>query len=101
MAAHVVGSYVLGLVTVALLLTGMYAAVRAFTRARFFASFDKRLVAIVETAFLAQNTVLQIVRIGTRYYALAGGSGRMNLLCELPAPEITAWLDSKANARNT
>jgi len=96
MAAHALGSYVLGLLTIALLLTGLYAGGRALKGARFLSPFDKRLVTIVETAFLAQNTVLQIVKIGVRYYALACGSGRVTLLCELPVPEITAQLDAKA-----
>ena len=89
----IVNSYFVGLATVAAVLAAFYATVRFCTRARL--QSRRRLIAVVVTAPVAQNTILQIVRIGERYYALGGGLGRLTLLCELPAPEITARLEKK------
>jgi flagellar biogenesis protein FliO len=99
MAGGLVGSYILGLAAVAAVLAAFYTIVRMCTRLRL--SSKRRLIAVIESAPLAQNTVLQIVRIGERYYALAGGLGRVTLLCELPAPEIAARIEPKPGPRST
>jgi len=86
---HVVTSYAIGLITVGLALTVFYAIVRAWKTGRFNAASQKRLISVVETAALSQNVVLQVVRVGTRHYALATGSATVTLLCELEIRELT------------
>ncbi|MBV9737271.1 MAG: flagellar biosynthetic protein FliO [Candidatus Eremiobacteraeota bacterium] len=88
MNAHVVASYLIGLATVGIALGVFYASVRAWKTGRFGKSSQKRLISVVETAVLTQNVVLQVVRIGTRYYALASGAGNATLLGELARSEI-------------
>jgi len=85
---HVVASYLIGLVTVGIALGLFYAIVRAWKTGRFGKPSQKRLISVVETAVLTQNVVLQVVRIGTRYYALASGAGSATLLCELARSDI-------------
>ena len=90
MSAHVVTSYLIGLATVGLVLAAFYAVARAWKAGRLRLSTRKRLICVIETAALTQHAVLQIVRIGRRYYALAGGAGNVHLLCELPAADLDA-----------
>jgi len=90
MTQHIVGSYLWGLTIVALALAGFYAAARVWRSSRFGSSCKKRLISVVESTVLMPQTVLQVVRIGRRYYALGGGAGRLTLLCELPESEIEA-----------
>ncbi|MDP9019052.1 MAG: flagellar biosynthetic protein FliO [Candidatus Eremiobacteraeota bacterium] len=95
MGADFIGRYILALVVVALLLVGLYSIVRALGRGRILASADKRLVSVIESTFISQNTTLHVVKIGDKYYAVAGGSGHLSLLCEVPTDEVAPWLDSQ------
>ena len=89
MSAHV-ASYVIGLATVGFVLAAFYAIARAWKSGRLRLSPRKRLICVIETAALTQHAVLQIVRIGRRYYALGGGASNVRLLCELPAADLDA-----------
>jgi flagellar biogenesis protein FliO len=86
------GQYILALLVVALMLFGLYTVVRALGRGRLVTSTDRRLVTVVESTFLAQNTTLHVVKVGERYYLIGGGSGRVNTLAEVPAEQIEPWL---------
>ncbi|MBV8727930.1 MAG: flagellar biosynthetic protein FliO [Candidatus Eremiobacteraeota bacterium] len=88
MSAHVVTSYLIGLGTVGLALAAFYAMARGWKSGRFRVTSQKRLIAVVESAALTPNVVLQIVRIGTRYYAVAGSANHVAVLCELPAADV-------------
>ena len=88
MNGHIVASYLIGLITVGLVLAVFYAIVRVWKTGHFGVSSQKRLISVVETAALTQNIVLQIVRVGTRYYALASGTGNVTLLCELARSDV-------------
>lgn len=84
--------YVLALLVVALMLFGLYTVVRALGRGRLVTSTDRRLVTVVESTFLAQNTTLHVVKVGDRYYLLGGGSGHVNTLAEVPPEQVEPWL---------
>ena len=84
--------YILALFVVALMLFGLYTVVRTLGRGRLVASTDKRLVTVVESTFLAQNTTLHVVKAGDRYYMLGGGAGHVNTLAELPPEQVEPWL---------
>ncbi|MFN2528316.1 MAG: flagellar biosynthetic protein FliO [Candidatus Baltobacteraceae bacterium] len=90
-----VGTYLMALVVIALLLFGLYTLVRALGRGRVLAGADRRLVSVIESTFVAQNTTLHVVKIGEKFYAVGGGSGHLSLLCEVPADEVTPWLESQ------
>ncbi len=85
---HIAGSYAIGLATVGLALAAFYIIARAWKAGRFGLPSQKRLISVVETAILNQHAVLQIVRVGTRYYAITGAAAHITVIAELAAPEI-------------
>lgn len=87
-----IGQYILALAVVALMLFGLYTVVRTLGRGRIVASADKRLVSVIESTFLAQNTTLHVVKAGERYLLIGGGSGHVNTLAEMDAAQIEPWL---------
>jgi flagellar biogenesis protein FliO len=89
---HFIAQYVLALLVVALMLFGLYTVVRALGRGRLVASSDRRLVTVVESTFIAQNTALHVVKAGERYYLIGGGSGHVNTLAEVPAEQVEPWM---------
>lgn len=91
------GQYIVALLVVALMLFGLYTVVRALGRGRLVTSTDRRLVTVVESTFLAQNTTLHVVKAGERYYLLGGGSGHVNTLAEVPSDEVEPWLREQRN----
>jgi flagellar biogenesis protein FliO len=92
-----IGQYILALLVVALMLFGLYTVVRALGRGRLVTSSDKRLVTVVESTFLAQNTALHVVKVGERYYLLGGGSGHVSTLAEVPSEQVEPWLREQRN----
>ncbi len=90
-SASFIGHYLFALLVIALLLFGLRSMVRRFARWRLIAQADKRIVTVVESTFVAPSTTLHIVKIADKYYALGGGSGRLVLLCEIPASAVTPW----------
>lgn len=88
-------TYFLSLIFIGLLLLGFYVIMKALSRGRLFAGVDRRLVSVVDSTVLAQNTALHIVKIGAKYYAVGGGSGHLSMLCEVPPEEVTQWLESQ------
>ncbi len=87
--------YVFALAVVGLMLLGLYVVVRALGRGRLITSADKRLVTVVESTFLAQNTALHVVKVGLKYYLVGGGNGNVSALTEVPAEEVEPWLASQ------
>jgi flagellar biogenesis protein FliO len=94
------GQYILALVVVALMLFGLYSVVRALGRGRLVTSTDRRLITVVESTFLAQNTTLHVVKAGDRYYLVGGGGGHVSMLSELPAEQVEPWLREQRNIFN-
>ncbi len=89
------GQYLFALIVVGLMLFGLYTVVRALGRGRLVASADKRLVTVVESTFLAQNTTLHVVKVGNKFYLLGGGSGHVSTLAEVAAEEVEPWLNQQ------
>lgn len=87
-----IGQYILALAVVALMLFGLYTVVRALGRGRLMASADRRLISVIESTFLAQNTTLHVIKAGGRYYLVGGGSGHVSTLAELPPENVEPWL---------
>lgn len=96
-----VGTYLMALVVIALLLFGLYTLVRALGRGRVLAGADRRLISVIDSTFVAQNTTLHIVKIGEKFYAVGGGAGHLALLCEVPAAEVTPWIELQRQLYNT
>jgi flagellar biogenesis protein FliO len=87
-----IGQYILALLVVGLMLFGLYSVVRALGRGRLVASTDRKLVTVVESTFLAQNTTLHVVKAADRYYLIGGGAGHVSTLAEIPAEQAEPWL---------
>ena len=91
------GQYILALLVVGLMLFGLYTVVRALGRGRLVTSTDKRLVTVVESTFLAQNTTLHVVKAGDKYFLVGGGGGHVSNLGEISAEQVEPWLREQRN----
>ena len=85
-------SYFLALAVVGIMLLGLYIVVRGLTRGRILNASGKRLVTIVESTAVAQNTTIHVAKVGSRYLLIGGGLGHLAALGELPAEEVEPWL---------
>lgn len=92
-----VGQYIFALLVVALMLFGLYTVVRALGRGRLVTSADKRLVTVIESTFLAQNTTLHVIKVGDRFYLVGGGSGHVSTLAEVPSEHVEPWMREQRN----
>lgn len=84
---------VYALAVVGLLLLGFWWVLRNLTRGRLVVSAEKRLVSVIESTFLSQNTTLHVVKIGDKYFAVGGGAGHLSMLGEIPAESVVPWID--------
>jgi flagellar biogenesis protein FliO len=98
MGSHFLFSYVLALVVVGLMLFGLYAVVRGVSRGRTLGSPEKRLVGVVSSTYVSQNTTIHVVKAGSKYLLVGGGSGQLRALGEIPAHEVEAWSASQRDA---
>ncbi len=101
MTGSSVYQYVYALAVVGVILLGMVYAVRFLNRSRIVASSGKRLITIVESTFLAQNTTLHVVKVADRYYLVGGGMGHLSLVGEVPADAVDPWLEQQRAALAT
>jgi flagellar biogenesis protein FliO len=84
---------------VALLLVGMTYVARAIQRGRVVVGAGgKRLVSTVESAILAQNVTVHVVKVAGRYYLVGGGTGGVSLLAELASDEVEPYIESQRAA---
>lgn len=86
------------LALVALLLYGLFWLVRLLSQGRLLALRQSRLVVVVESTMLSQNTSVHVVRIGSRYYLVGAAAGHVALISELSAEEIEPFLESQRAA---
>lgn len=92
--------YVLALAVVGLMLFGLYAIVRGLTRGRVLSAGDKRLVGVIDSIALSQNTTVHVVKAGSKYLIVGGGSGHVSTLGELDPSEVDAWVASQKRAHD-
>lgn len=88
-------TYLWGTGIVGLLLLGMTYAGQVFHRRRLVASTGKRLVAVVESTFLAQNVTVHVVRVGDRYYLVGAGSAGVARIDDVERDVVEAYLESQ------
>jgi len=86
------------LALVALLLYGLFWAMRLLSQGRLLALNRSRLVVLVESTFIAQNTSVHVVKIARRYYLVGASNGHVALISELPAAEIEPYVESQRQA---
>jgi flagellar biogenesis protein FliO len=92
--------YFLALTVVGLTLLGLYVLARGLTRGRLLSMTSKRLVGLVDTAIVSPNTSIHVVKAGSKYLLVGGGSGHLSALGELSAEEVEAWLADQRRAHD-
>lgn len=85
-------NYIGALVVVALMLGGLYAVVRGLARGRVIASANRRIVTVLESTPLSQQSAMHVVKVASRYYLIGASNGHVSTLGEMDGPEIEAWL---------
>jgi flagellar biogenesis protein FliO len=88
-------SYAVALIVVGLMLYGLHALARVIARGRLRSQVDTRLIAVVTSSYVSQNTTVSVVKAGSRYLLIGGGNGHLQTLCELPADEVARWLTDR------
>ena len=86
------------LALVALLLYGLFWALRMLSQGRLLALNRNKLVNLVESTFIAQNTSVHVVKIARRYYLVGASNGHVALISELPAEEVEPYLEAQRQA---
>jgi flagellar biogenesis protein FliO len=59
------------------------------------ASAGRRLISTVESAMLAQNVTVHVVKIAGKYFVVGGGTAGLSLLAELPANEVEPYIEQQ------
>ncbi|HEX4014688.1 MAG TPA: flagellar biosynthetic protein FliO [Candidatus Cybelea sp.] len=88
MPASFWAAYAIKLGVVAAVLAALYAGARCLRRSTWLVRRMERHVDVVESAMLAPNAALHVVRAGSRYFLL--GSGGVSALAELEPGELHA-----------
>ncbi len=88
-------NYVTALAVVGLLLLGLYSVVSTLARGRIVSGSQKHLVSVIASTVLSQHTTLHVVKVGSRYFLVGGGSGNLAMLSELPSNEVEPWIDEQ------
>jgi flagellar biogenesis protein FliO len=86
---------------VALMLAGLYAMLRGMLRGRVLAAVDRRLVTVLESTMLSQQSAVHVVKVGAKYLLVGGGSGSISTLAELPPQEVEAWIAHERRLLNS
>ena len=68
---------------------------RMLGRKRLVLGVDRRLVTVIETTYLSQASMMHIVRIGSRYFAIGGGANGLTLITELDQEPLDAWVENQ------
>ncbi|MGH7716921.1 MAG: flagellar biosynthetic protein FliO [Vulcanimicrobiaceae bacterium] len=86
------------LALVALLLYGLFWALRLLSQGRLLALGRTRLAVVVESTFLSQNTAVHVVKVARRYYLVGASNGHVALITELPADEVDPYVEAQRQA---
>jgi flagellar biogenesis protein FliO len=74
---------------------GLYLIVRVLAQGRLVTFARSRLITVVESTFLSQHTSVHVVKVGSRYYLVGGGSGHVALISELPSDDVAPYIDAQ------
>ncbi len=83
-------AYAVKLLILGLMLAALYAVARRLKGLRFFARGVDRYVTVIESTMLSQHAAVHLLRIGTRYLLIGGGSAGLSKLAEFNAGEFEA-----------
>jgi flagellar biogenesis protein FliO len=94
----VVFHFLWAIAVIALLLVGLTYAARALNRGRLVSATGKRLVTVVESTVLAQNTSVHVVKVGDRYYLIGGGSAGVTHIADVPSDAVDPYIETQRKA---
>ncbi len=80
---------------IALVLYGLTYLVKILGRGRLIVASERRLVSVIESTMVAQNTALHVVKIADKFYLVGGGMGHIALISELPADSVAPWIEQQ------
>ncbi len=83
------GAYAVKLAILGLLLAALYLLGRALKRMKF-GGRARRYVDVIESTMLSQHAAVHLLRVGTRYVLVGGGSAGLFKLAEFSAGELEA-----------
>jgi flagellar biogenesis protein FliO len=83
---------------IALLLLGLTYGARALNRGRIVAAAGKRLVTVVESTPLSQNSTVHVVKVGDRYYLIGGGSAGVTHIADVPSDVVDPYIETQRKA---
>jgi flagellar biogenesis protein FliO len=96
------GAFVLHVIwafaVIALVLAGLLYAGRSIQRGRIVASTGNRLLSTIESAALAQNVTIHVVRVAETYYLLGAGTAGVSLLADVPASTLEPYFEAQRTA---
>jgi flagellar biogenesis protein FliO len=87
------GLYALAVIGV--LLFVLWYAAKLTGRNRIVTSASKRLITVLDTTFLSQQSTMHVVKVGSRYLLVGSGANGLALISELQEPEVEAWLEEQ------
>ncbi len=71
---------------------------RALNRGRIVAATGRRLITVVESTFLSQNTTVHVVKVGDRYYLIGGGSAGVTHIADVPSDVVDPYIETQRKA---
>ena len=95
-------NYCFALAIVALILGGLFALTRGIARRRvLIVAADRRLVTVLESTALSQQSYLHVVKAGARYVLIGASQASLVMLGELSPGDVDEWLVRRRCARET
>jgi len=81
-------AYAVKLLILGVMLAVLYAVARRLKGVRFFARGVDRYVTVIESTMLSPHAAVHLLRVGTRYLLIGGGSAGLFKLAEFSAGEL-------------
>jgi flagellar biogenesis protein FliO len=71
---------------------------RTLNRGRLVSASGKRLLSVVESTALSQNTTVHVVKVGDRYYLIGGGSAGVTHIADVPSDVVDPYIETQRKA---
>jgi flagellar biogenesis protein FliO len=79
-------------------LFGLTYVVRQLNRGRIVASTSRKLVSVVESTFLSQNTTVHVVKVADTYFLVGGGSAGVTHIADLSPEIVEPYIETQRKA---
>lgn len=77
---------------------GLTYVVRQLNRGRIVASTSRKLVSVVESTFLSQNTTVHVVKVADTYFLVGGGSAGVTHIADLSPEIVEPYIETQRKA---